>query len=268
MRLPLAALLLAAFALAVAAADPVAIPLRAGLSLVTAISRPGGKIETSLKVTAVTPRLVKLSFSGKNRDGSALTASRNVRVQDLNSARAIRPNFVGGATEFFENTTAFGTSALVLAELKQGGSTLSVDVGGLSMGTGVAGGGLARELDGMLEGMGGFAGISEALEAAAASGAISESERAEGAGSLGQIDQLQMAQGKLISAGKTTVAVTVNGRKLELPGLIARGRISTDTEAHDAELVFLDDPANPLLLKSRIGAESTQLLRIDYPAAK
>ncbi|MDP3857332.1 MAG: hypothetical protein Q8Q73_06150 [Stagnimonas sp.] len=243
------------------------IPLREGLTLVTAVTRPTGNIETTLKVTAVTPRLVKLSFNGRNSDGSPLAAMRNLRVSDLKSARAIRPNFVGGGTEFFENATAFGTSAQVLGELKRGSSTLTVDVGGLSMGTGVAGGGLARELDGMLEGMGGFAGISEALKAAQASGAISDSEAAEGAGTMGDIGQLQMAQGKLTAAGKTTVAVTVNGKKVELPGIVAKGRISKGEEAYDSEWVFLDDAANPLTLKSRIGTESTQLLRIDYPAA-
>ena len=244
------------------------IPLREGLSLVTAVSRPAGTIETMLKVTAITPRLVKLSFSGRNSDGSPLSATRNVRLQDLRNARAIRPNFVGGGIEFFEGSTAFGTSSRVLGELKQGSSKLTIDVGGLSMGTGVAGGRLARELDGMLEGMGGFAGISEALEAAAASGAISESERADGAGTMGESGQRQMAEGKLNATGRTQVAVTVNGKKTELPGIVARGRISKALEAYDAELVFLDDPANPLLLRSRIGGESTLLLRIDYPVAK
>ncbi len=262
------ALIAAVLLLLAPLAQAESIPLREGLTLVTAVTRPVGNIETTLKVTAITPRLVKLSFSGQNSDGSPLKATRNVRLQDLRSARAIRPNFGGGGIEFFENTTAFGTSSLVLSELRQGGSKLTIDVGGLSMGTGVAGGGLARELDGMLEGMGGFAGISEALEAAAASGAISESERADGAGTMGEIGQLQMAEGKLNAAGKVAVPVTVNGKKTELPGLVAKGRIQKGEEAYDAELVFLDDPANPLLLRSRIGGESTQLLRIDYPAAK
>ncbi|MCY7319186.1 MAG: hypothetical protein LH617_10755 [Ramlibacter sp.] len=245
------------------------IPLRAGLVLFTGVTRPAGNIQTTLRVTAVTPTSLKLVFTGKQADGSPLTTTRTVRLQDIADARGIRPNFVDGATEFFPGNTAFGTSTQVLGELKRSGSTeLTIDVGGLSMGTGVAGAGLGRELDGMLGEMGGFAAISEALEGAAARGAISESERADAAGTMAEIDQLQMAAGTLRSGGKTTLTVLVNGQERELPGVIAKGRIQTDKEAHDVELVFLDDPANPLTLRSRIGSERTVLLRINYPVAK
>jgi len=244
------------------------VPLRTGLVLVTAVTRPAGNIQTTLRVTAVTPTSLKLAFTGKQADGSPLTTTRTVRLQDIADARGIRPNFVDGATEFFPGNTAFGASTQVLGELKQSGSTkLTIDVGGLSMGTGVAGAGLGRELDGMLGDMGGFAGISAALEGAASRGAISESERADAAGTMAEIDQLQMATGTLRSGGKTTLAVMVNGQKRQLPGVIAKGRIQTDKEAQDVELVFLDDPANPLTLSSRIGSERTQLLSIDYPVA-
>lgn len=245
------------------------VPLREGLSLSSSVTRPSGKIETTLRITAINARTVTLEFSGKKADGSALHSTRRVRIQDLQDARDIRPNFVDGATEYFAGTTAFGTSATVLGELKRSGSsTLTVDVGCLSMGTGVAGAGLARELDGMLGDMGGFAGISEALNSAAEHGAISDSEHAQGAQTMGAIDQLQMASGTLHAAGTTTVPVIVNGKTAALPGVVAKGRIAKGDEAYDVELVFLDDAANPLLLKSRIDTQSTQLLRIDYPAAK
>jgi len=250
-------------------ASVVSIPLRAGLVLVTAVTRPAGDIQTTLRVTAMMPKTLKLAFTGRKADGSPLTTTRIVRLQDLADARGIRPNFVDGATEFFPGNTAFGASTQVLAELKQSGSTeLTIDVGGLSMGTGVAGAGLGRELDGMLGDMGGFAAISEALEGAAARGAISESERADAAGTMTEIDHLQMAKGSLRSGGKTRLTVMVNGQKQQLPGVIAKGRVQTDKEVHDVELVFLDDPANPLTLSSRIGDEHTQVLRIDYPVAK
>ncbi|MEO6226861.1 MAG: hypothetical protein ABIO61_03260 [Thermomonas sp.] len=245
------------------------IPLRAGLVLVTAVTRPAGDIKTTLRVTAVMPTMLKLAFTGRKADGSPLTTTRTVRLQDIADARGIRPNFVDGATEFFPGNTAFGTSTQVLGELKKSGtSKLTIDVGGLSMGTGVAGAGLGRELDGMLDEMGGFAAITEALEGAAARGAISESERADAAGTMAEIDQLQMATGALRAAGKTKLTVMVNGQKRELPGVIAKGRIQTDKEAYEVELVFLDDSANPLTLSSHIGSERTQLLSIDYPVAK
>lgn len=246
-----------------------AIPLRAGLVLVTAVTRPAGDIQTTLRVTAVMPKTLKIAFTGSKADGSPLTTTRTVRLQDIADARAIRPNFVDGATEFFPGNTAFGTSTQVLGELKQSGSAkLTIDVGGMSMGTGVAGAGLARELDGMLGEMGGFAGISEALEGAASRGTISESERADAASTMAQIDQLQMATGTLRFGGKTTLAVMVNDQKRQLHGVIAKGSIDKDGEGYEVEMVFLDDPANPLTLSSRIGSERTQLLSIRYPGAK
>lgn len=241
------------------------IPLRAGLTLTSSVSHDGKNVSTTTKITAITPRLVKLSFTGQQADGSALSSNRNVRVQDLQTAKSIRPYFANGKTELFENSTAIGASALVLGELKKGSSTLSLDVGGLSMNAGISGAGLTRELDGMLEGMGGFAGISAALEAAGASGVIDAKDLAEGQDTMGEIDQLKLAEGTLVASGKTTVSVLVNGQKAALPGIVAKGRLG---DAYDAELVFLDDPANPLLLKSRIGDETSQLTRIDYPALK
>lgn len=241
------------------------IPLRQGLTLTSSVTGPEGAGSRMTTVTAITPRLVKLAVTGKQADGSALSSSRNVRVQDLQSARSIRPGFAEGKTELFENSTAIGTSALVLGELKTGGSTLSLDVGGLSMKNGLTGAGVTNALDGMLEGMGGFAGISEALEAAGASGVIDAKDLAEGQDTMGAIGKLQMVEGLLKGTGKTTVQVLVNGQKTALPGIVAKGRLG---EAYDTELVFLDDPANPLLLKSRIGDETSQVTRIDYPVLK
>src|SRR3546814_2104431 len=83
-------LLFATLALPVAAAAPIAIPLREGLTLVSTVSRPAGNINTELKITAINARTVKLSFTGKSRGGSPLNSQRSVRVQDLKSARAIR----------------------------------------------------------------------------------------------------------------------------------------------------------------------------------
>jgi len=241
------------------------IPLQEGLTLTSSASGPEGQSSRTITVTDITPRLVKLRIAGQNADGTALSGQRNVRVQDLQSARSIRPTIADGKTELFENSTAIGTSAAVLAELKQGGSTLSLDVGGLSMKGGISGAGVTHALDGMLEGMGGFAGISEALEAAGASGVIDAKDLAQGQDTMGAIDKLQAVEGRLQSKGRSTVSVLVNGVKTALPGIVAKGRLGN---AYDAELVFLDDPANPLLLKSRIGDETSQLTRIDYPVAK
>ena len=254
--------------LVVPGAASAVVPLRAGLQLTSELSRRGDVFETTLRVEAVDARKVKVVFTGRRADGSPSSATRTVRIRDLADARSLRPNFVDGASEYFEGATAFGASAAVLADLRAGRpAAVGIDVGGLTMAGGVADSGLAREIDGMLGDMGGFAGISDALEAAAARGSITEAERADAAGTMDEIDQLQVAKGDLRAHASTGVDVQVNGKPIRLPAIEARGRVQAGDAAHDVVLVFLDDPANPLLLASDIGAERTQVVRIDYPAA-
>ncbi len=248
------------------AAASITIPLRTELSITTSSSGKAGTIEATQKIVSVTPKTVKLNYSATKPDGSRISANRAVRVEDLKSATAIRPNYVDGSDEFFSGTTAFGTSAKVLSDLKQGGrSQLSLDAGGISMNAGVQGAGLARELDGMLGDMGGFAGIAEALERQSARGTLSERERAQGAATLNDIDQLQMLGGTLRYLRSERVPVEVNGRKAELPGIVAIGDLGKAGESYDVELVFLDDPANPLTLRSRVGKDSVRVTRISFP---
>jgi outer membrane protein OmpA-like peptidoglycan-associated protein len=82
--------------------------------------------------------------------------------------------------------------------------------------------------------------------------------------------------GTLTLVARTTVSVLVNGARVDLPALRARGKF----HGHDSELVFLDDPDNPLTLAYDldIGGKSVFLglggevkldvVRIDYPVAK
>ncbi len=243
-----------------------AIPLTANLSIVSLSSGRAGEFKATQRITAVTPRVVKLSYSAQRPNGSAVSASRSVRIEDLQTAASIRPNYVDGANEFFSGSTAFGTSTRVLNDLKASGrSELAIDAGGIGNGAGVQSAGLARELDGMLGDLGGFAGIADALERQAASGTISEQDRAEGAATLGQIDALQMLGGTLRLLRKDKISVQVNGKSRTLPAVVATGELRSDDESYPVELTILDDPGNPLLLVSRIGPETVRVLSIDYP---
>lgn len=242
------------------------IPLRVDLSIVSRGSGAAGVVVATQKIASVSPKTVKLIYSATHADGRSTETRRSVRREDLKQATSYRPNFVDGADEFFEGTTAFGTSTRVLADLKQAGrSPLTMDAGGISMNAGVQGAGLARELDGMLGDMGGFAGIAEALERQAASGSISEQERAEGAAAIGDIDALQMLSGTLRFLRREPVEIEVNGRTVALPGIVAIGDMKKDLESYEVELVFLDDPSNPLTLRSRVGNDTHQVISIRYP---
>src|SRR3546814_20499602 len=74
-------LLFATLALPVAAAAPIAIPLREGLTLDSTVSRPAGNINTELKITAINARTVMLSFTAKNRGCRLRTSQRILRLQ-------------------------------------------------------------------------------------------------------------------------------------------------------------------------------------------
>jgi outer membrane protein OmpA-like peptidoglycan-associated protein len=95
--------------------------------------------------------------------------------------------------------------------------------------------------------------------------------RAELKKAIGRSDE-----GTLRRVEKTSMSVLVNGERVDLPALRARGTF----HGRDAELVFLDDPDNPLTLAFDldIGARTLVLglggelkltvVRIDYPLPK
>lgn len=59
----------------------------------------------------------------------------------------------------------------------------------------------------------------------------------------------------------TTFPVLVNGRKIALPAIHATGSLRAGNETLDADVYILDDPDNPLFLRSR----SSRVIRIDFP---
>jgi outer membrane protein OmpA-like peptidoglycan-associated protein len=123
------ALLLAAGAAATAAHGSEvgisSIPLRPGLILVTAEASERGDYEAIYHVNAVTRDGVGVTLS---TGPSEFGVRRFVRRLDLEYAHRCMCSWSRGQRLVFAGTTAFGTSAAVLADLHSLGSTLFVDM--------------------------------------------------------------------------------------------------------------------------------------------
>jgi outer membrane protein OmpA-like peptidoglycan-associated protein len=71
-----------------------------------------------------------------------------------------------------------------------------------------------------------------------------------------------------VDGGETTLPMLVNGHRVQLPVIHAKGRLSDGAEAEDFEFHALDDPDNPILLRTRGPGFSSAVIKIDYPQAK
>lgn len=69
--------------------------------------------------------------------------------------------------------------------------------------------------------------------------------------------------------GAPTLPMLVNGRRVQLPVIHAKGRLG-DAAGGGEEFEYhaLDDPDNPILLRSRGAGFSSSLIKIDYPEPK
>src|SRR6266849_4494652 len=125
------------------------IPLRPGLTVVTAIAQFGGDYESIKQVQQVTPSSVRLSYRADNvpnpleglqkltgdkapKASESVSGQRTVRAQDLQTAHDYMQWFGPNEPEVIPGTTAISISREVLAELKGKGETqFSFRVGGL-----------------------------------------------------------------------------------------------------------------------------------------
>ena len=120
-----------------ASQQPPVIPLRPGLTIVTTIANPKGDYETIKQVDAVDAQGVHIHVSYPERDlpqsiangasaakataaAALFTARRTILRADLDSARHYQLRFHTHHPALFRGTTALGTSAVVLKELKTG----------------------------------------------------------------------------------------------------------------------------------------------------
>ena len=204
-----------------------AIPLREGLTIVTAVNSAPGDYESIKHIDAATSAGIRFTYSAEHpgSDGSLrqTRTRREVRRADLDGARVYRQGFDNNDDDLYPGSTALGASALILNELKSRGTAeFKVMPGGVQ--------GMLTNAIGSLLG--------------------------------GGDDELTLVSGTLTRAADVRVPVIVNDRPTLLPGVQARGRFGDE----EAEFVFLDDPANPIALRWRMGGEALQVVKISFPS--
>jgi outer membrane protein OmpA-like peptidoglycan-associated protein len=62
-----------------------------------------------------------------------------------------------------------------------------------------------------------------------------------------------------------TMPMLVNGRRVALPVVHARGRLGDSSGSEEFEYFILDNPENPIILRSRGPQFSTAVIKIEYP---
>ncbi|MBP6626048.1 MAG: OmpA family protein [Arenimonas sp.] len=228
-------LLLALFAVALSAPAPAAeafrVPLVEGLVEVTAVQRPRGDEEHVVTITELTPEHLVLGVEFRELvDGTVAVSAktRRIRRTDLAASNRLNQVFQDGDAELFPASTMGMLSAKSLAELKATGKTAMV--------------------------MGTIANYGEEAEA-------------ELAPLLNVTSGRKYFRGDLVRVGTASVPITVqvNGEARALTTVQARGDFTVGSQSVAMELWVLDDPAFPLVLKSKQGRSLGQTVRIDYP---
>jgi outer membrane protein OmpA-like peptidoglycan-associated protein len=199
------------------------IPLCAGLTVVTAIASQGD-YESIKTILSVTPEHVRMKYSSESsppwwspfrHEFKRVTTYRTILTRDLATAHTYAQYFTTTqhTTDIAPGTTAIGTSAAVLRELKTSGIT--------TFSYCEAGDDVVYLRDG------------KPVETPA--------------GCLGFTDPFPL---KRVGTGPVMFDVLVDGTPVKLPAVLARGKTSSNQRV---EFAFLDDESNPLTLGFRIG---------------
>ena len=231
------------------------IPLRPGLTVVTAIAQFGGDYESMKQIQQLSASEVRLSYRADNvpnpleglqklsgdaapKSSGSISGQRTVRSQDLQTAHDYMQWFGPNQPEVMPGTTAISVSREVLAELKDKGETqFSFRTGGLK--------GMAGSLLGALGQMAG-------------GGVPGTPKEAKGLANMGK-DECTL---KRTGNGLAAFPVLLNDQRVSLPAVHAQ--CATDDGL--ADFYFLDDLDNPLALAWKLGSSDTlQLVKISYP---
>ncbi len=232
------------------------VPLRPGLTVVTAIAQFGGDYESIKQIQQVGPSVVRLSYRADNvpnpleglqklsgdkapKSSGSISGQRTVRTEDLQTAHDYMQWFGPNQPEVMPGTTAISVSREVLTELKGKGETqFSFRTGGLK--------GMAGSLLGALGQMAG-------------GGASGASKEAKDLANMGK-DECML---KRVGSGLASFPVLLNNQRVLLPAVHAQ----CTTDDGLADFYFLDDLDNPLALAWKLGSSDTlQLVKISYPA--
>jgi outer membrane protein OmpA-like peptidoglycan-associated protein len=232
------------------------VPLRQGLTVVTAVAQFGGDYESIKQVQQVNATSMRLSYRADNvpnpleglqkltgekapKTSGSISGQRLIRKQDLQSAHDYMQWFSPNQPEVMPGTTAISVSREVLAELKDKGETqFSFRAGGLK--------GMAGSLLGALGQMAG-------------GGAPGAPKEAQDLAAMGK----EECTLKRAGSGLASFPVLLNDQRVSLPAVHAQ--CSTDNGV--ADFYFLDDLDNPLALAWKLGeaGDTLQLVKISYP---
>jgi outer membrane protein OmpA-like peptidoglycan-associated protein len=225
----------------VAAAAVTKIPLVKGLTVIGAASERQGDYEAATIVDSIEAdgrlRLIVAAEVPDPSGGPVRTVSvtRSVRASDLKNGRAYKYMFFTGGEEEYADTTAMGTSAAVLSELRaKGKATVRLD--------GEAGG-IAGMMTGLLAMMPG-----------------SDSRSGAPKGYLTASGTLKLAEPKPVP-----FRVIVNNTLASVPAWHVKGRFGEGDQAVDVEWYILDDPGNALSLRFAFGKDKLEIVRIEFP---
>ena len=229
------------------------IPLKPGLTIVTAIATDAGDGESIKRVVGADGDRVDVAYSseiirsnpsaavsgllgGARASTARMTTERRVLRSDLRNARRYEPRFSPDGPVLLPGSTAVGTSSAVLADLKAHGEA-AFTCACAPRGT-VVGDKLGQGLDGLL------GGTAAPLE-------------------MKYLDVTGTVDGRLTRVEKdpVRVAVIVNGRRVELPAIHATGRVGAD----QGDFYFLDDADNPLALRWHVGEQRLVVVKIAFP---
>ena len=231
----------------------VRVPLRAGVTVVTAVHDENGDFESIKRIDTVTAKELQLEYSAELPDGPnkthELKRSRRMSLADLRSARVYHYRFGDLDPDVVPGTTAIEISRAVYDDLKKTGqAAFTIEGYGDTGDSSVVGGlfGIVGQI------LGGDSSAGKILPKGA-SGASGSSREARSAGVL-----------RLVRDA-APMPMLVNDRRVSLPVLHAQGKLGTGADAHDADIYVLDDPDNPLMLKWKIGDERLQTVKIEYP---
>lgn len=230
----------ASAAAAQAAVPTTRIPFMAHLVVTDAVQATEGDYESMATVGDSNSRGFPIVISGDAPQAAgqravSVSVDRLVQIVDLKNAHTWKYYFNESDADLFPGTTAIGLSGSVIADLRvRGQSSLTLDG---------SAGGMAGAIGDMLASVGAENPLKGVI-----------GTRMAAAGTV-----------KLVEPKPLLIPVLVNGKMAALAAWHVRGHLGEGDKSEDADILVLDDPANPLALHATIGTDKVQVVRIDFP---
>jgi OOP family OmpA-OmpF porin len=221
-------------------AAPIAVPLIKGLTVVGAASERQGDYESTCTIDEVEADGTVHLYTSAELPGPAgakatpVSFNRDVSGNDREHARSYKYMFSTGPQEY-PGTTALGTSAAVIHDLRTTGSASVTLDGQLGIGS-------------LVDGLLGLIPGADAKKPA--------DPYFTGSGTI-----------RVVEAKPVSYSMIVNDSLVSLSAWHVRGDFALGTTTVPVEWYILDDPANPLTLRLAIGKDKVQIVRISFPLA-